>query len=203
MNRLLTSTDNPESENRLDRRTEIPYLSDPRPGQTRMSRSVHLLPDSHAPEAPHRHGEPQSDPAVRPVPLFLTRRYPHKADSKTGFTLLEVMVGLTIGLILLGGLMELISVSLHYGQRLRFKSETLPVLEAAAETILAFPEKAGEGLLVVESFPGTPAVEVQTARIFEKDENTPATLGELYRVQLNYRGQLLEFSLLVPPQPTP
>jgi len=168
-----------------------------------MSRSVRLPPDSHAPEPPPRHGEPEPHPPIPHLTLFLTRRYSHKSSPKAGFTLLEVMVGLTIGLILLGGLMGLISVSLHYGQRLKLKSETLPVLEAAAETILAFPEKAGEGVLVLESFPGTPAVEVHTARVFEKDENTPATLGELYRVQLNYRGQLLEFSILVPPQSTP
>jgi len=130
------------------------------------------------------------------------RGLPAGADSRKGFTLLEVMVSLTIGLILLGGLMGLISVSLHYGQRLRHKSEVQPVLEAAAQTILAFPEKAGEGTLVMESFPDKPAVEIQLARVFEKDETTPPTLGELYRVQLYYQGQMIEFSILVPTPPT-
>ena len=76
------------------------------------------------------------------------------------------------------------------------------MLEAAAQTILAFPEKAGEGTLVMESFPDKPAVEIQLARVFEKDETTPPTLGELYRVQLYYQGQMIEFSILVPTPPT-
>jgi prepilin-type N-terminal cleavage/methylation domain-containing protein len=120
--------------------------------------------------------------------------------SKGGFTLLEVMVSLVLGALILGGLMGLISVSLQYSQRLKEKSQIQPLLESAAQEILANPEKAISGSVNIGSTPDAPRINI----LFEKQEleqrrgfaNRP---GELYRVLLECRGQLLEFSLYVTP----
>ena len=62
-----------------------------------------------------------------------------------GFTLLEVLVSLILGSMIVGGLMGLISLSLHYQHRLKIKSQIQPLLESAAEEILADPQKAAAG----------------------------------------------------------
>jgi len=121
-------------------------------------------------------------------------------STKGGFTLLEVMVSLIIGALILGGLMGLISVSLQYSQRLKVKSQIQPLLESVAQEILASPEKAVTGSLVLASEPGAPQVNVLYTR-----EELPEMTGhpaELYRVMLECRGQVLEFSLYVTPTST-
>ena len=124
-------------------------------------------------------------------------------STKGGFTLLEVMVSLIIGALILGGLMGLISVSLQYSQRLKVKSQIQPLLESVAQEILANPEKAVTGSLVLASGPGAPQVNVLYTR-----EELPDLKGmgghpaELYRVMLECRGQVLEFSLYVTPTDT-
>jgi len=121
-------------------------------------------------------------------------------STKGGFTLLEVMVSLIIGALILGGLMGLISVSLQYSQRLKVKSQIQPLLESVAQEILANPEKAVTGSLVLASEPGAPQVNVLYTR-----EELPEMTGhpaELYRVMLECRGQVLEFSLFVTPTDT-
>ena len=121
-------------------------------------------------------------------------------STKGGFTLLEVMVSLIIGALILGGLMGLISVSLQYSQRLKVKSQIQPLLESVAQEILASPEKAVTGSLVLASEPGAPQVNVLYTR-----EELPEMTGhpaELYRVMLECRGQVLEFSLYVTPTDT-
>jgi len=121
-------------------------------------------------------------------------------STKGGFTLLEVMVSLIIGALILGGLMGLISVSLQYSQRLKVKSQIQPLLESVAQEILANPEKAVTGSLVLASEPGAPQVNVLYTR-----EELPEMTGhpaELYRVMLECRGQVLEFSLYVTPTDT-
>jgi len=121
-------------------------------------------------------------------------------STREGFTLLEVMVSLVLGALILGGLMGLISVSLQYSQRLKEKSQIQPLLESAAQEILANPEKAIDGSLTIGSEPDAPRVNI----LFEKEElpersGIPSRPGELYRVLLECRGQLLEFSLYVTP----
>lgn len=116
-----------------------------------------------------------------------------------GFTLLEVMVSLLVGTLIVGGIMGVISASLQFNLRLSEKSSIQPVLEAAAQEILADPRKAESGELMLDALPGTPVVGIQT---------TPVDLGggtraggrarALYRVQLLYRGEQLEFSLVIP-----
>lgn len=124
-------------------------------------------------------------------------------STKGGFTLLEVMVSLIIGALILGGLMGLISVSLQYSQRLKVKSQIQPLLESVAQEILANPEKAVTGSLVLASEPGAPQVNILYTR-----EELPDLKGmgshpaELYRVMLDCRGQVLEFSLYVTPTDT-
>jgi prepilin-type N-terminal cleavage/methylation domain-containing protein len=117
-----------------------------------------------------------------------------------GFTLLEVMVSLLLGALMLGGLMGLISASLQYGQRLKEKSQVQPLLESAAEEILANPEKAVAGSITVGTEPNVARINVRV----EKEElpefkRARTDAGELYRVLLEYSGQLLEFSIYVTP----
>jgi prepilin-type N-terminal cleavage/methylation domain-containing protein len=117
----------------------------------------------------------------------------------SGFTLMEVMVGLIIGTIMVGGVMGLISVSLQYQQRLNERSHVQPILEAAAQEILSKPEKALERNMTVDAFPDAPPIEVLIAEVPGTDgrplENDA---GKLFRVQLQLLGQLLEFSIIIP-----
>jgi len=116
-----------------------------------------------------------------------------------GFTLLEVMVSLLVGTLIVGGVMGVISASLQFNLRLKEKSLIQPVLEAAAQEILADPVKAEQGDLTLNDMPETPTVAVRLTRV-EVGPSTP--FGErsrpLYRVRLLYRGEQLEFSLMVP-----
>jgi len=120
-----------------------------------------------------------------------------------GFTLLEVMVSLILGSLIVGGLMGLISLSLHYQHRLQQKSQIQPLLEAAAEEILADPQKAAAGSFSLGTGANAPKVNIQLARVELSELHGPSTrTGGLYRVLLECRGQLLEFSLYVPPSST-
>jgi prepilin-type N-terminal cleavage/methylation domain-containing protein len=124
-------------------------------------------------------------------------------STRGGFTLLEVMVSLVIGALILGGLMGLISVSLQYSQRLKEKSHIQPLLESAAQQILANPEKAVAGSLNIASEPEAPQVNVLYLR--QELPDLRGMMGhpaELYRVLLECRGQVLEFSLYVTPTDT-
>ena len=117
-----------------------------------------------------------------------------------GFTLLEVLVSLIIGALILGGLMGLISVSLQYSQRLKEKSQIQPLLESVAQEILANPVKATSGSLALPREPGVPPVNMHfTEEELPQLRGTPAGFRKLYRVLLECRGQVLEFSLFVTP----
>ena len=117
-----------------------------------------------------------------------------------GFTLLEVMASLILGSLIVGGLMGLISLSLHYQHRLKEKSQIQPLLEAAAEEILADPQKAAAGSLSLGSGPNAPKVMIRLTQVELPELQGPVTrAGGLYRVLLECRGQLLEFSLYLPP----
>jgi prepilin-type N-terminal cleavage/methylation domain-containing protein len=124
-------------------------------------------------------------------------------STEKGFTLLEVMVSLILGALILGGLMGLISVSLQYSQRLKVKSQVQPLLESVAQEILANPVKAVTGSLNITSAPDAPRVNILYAR--EELPDLKGMVGhpaELYRVLLECRGQVLEFSLYVTPTDT-
>lgn len=119
--------------------------------------------------------------------------------SQSGFTLIEVLVGLIIGTLILGGVMELISVSLQYTQRVKEKAQVQPVLEAAAQEILADPKKAMEGSLSMGGTADAPTVTVSLSPVEGLNLKPAArTAEQLFRVMLSYRGHLLEFSLLIP-----
>lgn len=123
------------------------------------------------------------------------------SSGRSGFTLLEVLVSLILGSMIVGGLMGLISLSLHYQHRLKVKSQIQPLLEAAAEEILSDPQKAGTSFLALGSGADAPKVNIHTTRVELPEAHGLATpTGALYRVLLECRGQLLEFSLYFPPK---
>ncbi len=128
--------------------------------------------------------------AARPFTLFRSNR--------RGFTLLEMLVSLIIGTIIAGGVMGLISVSLQHKYRIKEKSLIQPVLESAAQLILADPARAAEGSVVLNSLAGSPVVGVSLVPV-PLDDNLPGgSAGQLCRVMLNYRTGQLEFSMIVP-----
>ena len=116
-----------------------------------------------------------------------------------GFTLLEVMVALIIGTVIVGGVMGVISVSLQYSKRVKEKSLYQPVLEAAAQEILANPELAKEGAINVAGIPNAPPVSVSIAEVTgSSGDEVRIRTGQLYRVMLSCAGQVLEFSVIIP-----
>jgi prepilin-type N-terminal cleavage/methylation domain-containing protein len=116
-----------------------------------------------------------------------------------GFTLLEVMVGLVIAVVVLGGAMGGISAALQFGTRIKQRNAVQPVLEAAAQQILIAPEKLREGALVLETIPGVPPVEVVAREVVAANgDELPNRSAQLYRVLLQCRSQTLEFSVLLP-----
>ncbi len=117
-----------------------------------------------------------------------------------GFTLLEVLVSLILGSMIVGGLMGLISLSLHYQHRLKIKSQIQPLLESAAEEILADPQKAAAGSMSMGTGIDAPKVSIRLTRMeLPEPHGLTTRAGALYRVLLNCRGQVLEFSLYLPP----
>jgi len=120
-----------------------------------------------------------------------------KSDS--GFTLIEVLVSLVLGTLIVGGVMGVVSVSLQYTQRVDKKSVVQPVLEAAAQELLVHPEKAQDGSLTLSEFPNKPTVDVSIASVQGADGYEISNrVGQLYRVQISYERNLLEFSLIIP-----
>ena len=115
-----------------------------------------------------------------------------------GFTLLEVMVALIVGTIVAGGVMGLISVSLQYKQRLKEKSRIQPVLEAVAQAILADPRQAAEGNLNLSALKDAPPVDISVVRVAEGQQSGSNRMDQLYRVLLACKGQMLEFSVIIP-----
>lgn len=115
-----------------------------------------------------------------------------------GFTLLEVMVSLIVGTIVAGGVMGLISVSLQYKQRLKEKSRIQPVLEAVAQAILADPRQAAEGNLNLSALKDAPPVDISVVRVAEGQQSGSNRMDQLYRVLLACKGQMLEFSVIIP-----
>jgi len=119
-------------------------------------------------------------------------------DPHKGFTLMEVMIGLIVGTLIVGGVMGLISSSLQYNQRVKEKTQLQPLLEAAAQEVLAHPEKALDGTLTFADMPEAPPVDIDLAKVIGPDGDIVTKSAQLYRVRLSCRGHVLEFSLLIP-----
>jgi len=127
-------------------------------------------------------------------------RSPLEAGFRSGgFTLLEVMVGLVIAVVVLGGVMGALSAALQYGARIKLRNAIQPVLEAAAQQILASPEKLRQGGVVLETIKGAPPVDVVARQVTAANgDELPNRSAQLYRVLLQCRSQTLEFSVLAP-----
>lgn len=121
-----------------------------------------------------------------------------RVASRGGFTLLEVMIALVIGTLIAGGVMGLISTSLQYRHRLQAKSQVQPVLEAAAQQILADPQEAQQGSLTLRDLPDSPTVDIALTQVPLPAGSLGNQLGAFCHVVLSYQASHLEFSLLIP-----
>lgn len=135
--------------------------------------------------------------------IFRVLHSPHRLRGgfgSRGFTLLEMLVSLIIGTIVAGGVMGLISVSLQHKFRLKDKSQIQPILETAAEAILADPQRIRDGSVSFGELSGAPVVKISAAPVEIGENPAGNKSGQLYRVILDYRGGYLEFSVLLPPE---
>jgi prepilin-type N-terminal cleavage/methylation domain-containing protein len=128
---------------------------------------------------------------------------PKRAESplsrpSRGFTLLEMLVSLIIGTLIIGGVMGMVSVSMQYRYRLNEKRQIQPVLESAAQMILADPTRVAEGSINLSELPGAPTVRVSTEPVDLSDMRTGTKQGQLNRVMLHYKTGELEFSVIIP-----
>jgi hypothetical protein len=110
-----------------------------------------------------------------------------------------MLVGLAVGALIIGAVMGVISESLRYRVNLKEKAYIQPILESAAQVILADPAKANEGFVRLGEFEGSPEVGVYLLPV-PLDEQTEGggKSGRLFRVMLNYKSARLEFSIIVP-----
>ncbi len=133
---------------------------------------------------------------MTPLPLKYTKL--PSIHSYGGFTLLEMLVSLVIGTLILGGVMGMISVSMQYRYRLQEKSQIQPVLESAAQMVLADPKRATGGVIDLPELPGAPAVRVSALPVDLPNMQTGIKRGQLARVILRYKTGELEFSVIIP-----
>ena len=128
-----------------------------------------------------------------------TRRHGCAVIRERGFTLLEMMVSLAIGALIIGAVMGLISESLRYRLNLKEKAYIQPILESAAQVILADPVKALAGFVRLEEIDGSPEVGVYLLPVsLPKESEGGGKSGRLCRVTLNYKSSRLEFSIMIP-----
>jgi prepilin-type N-terminal cleavage/methylation domain-containing protein len=119
-------------------------------------------------------------------------------ECRRGFTLLEMLVALALATLMIGAMLGLISESLRYKINLKDKAQIRPVLEAAAQILLADPVKAMQGSVHLEEFEGAPTVGVNLFPVQLGDSSLEEKSGGLYRVLLSYGSGKLEFSMIVP-----
>lgn len=118
----------------------------------------------------------------------------NRTDTETrGFTLLEMLVALAVAALIIGAVLGVISESLRYKVNLKEKARVQPLLESAAQIILADPVKATQGFIRLEEFDGAPVVGISLLPVKLEDSG-----GGLYRVMLSHGKARLEFSLIVP-----
>ncbi len=120
-------------------------------------------------------------------------------SSVRGFTLLEMMVSLAIGALIIGAVMGVISESLRYRMNLKEKAYVQPILESAAQLILADPASALKGVVRLTELEGSPEVGVYMVPVPLDDQMLGGgKSGRLCRVMLNYKSAVLELSLIIP-----
>ncbi len=110
-----------------------------------------------------------------------------------------MLISLAIGTLIIGAVMGLISESLRYKVNLKEKAYIQPILESAAQVILADPVKAMQGFVRLGELEGSPEVGVYLLPVpLEQESEDGGKFGQLYRVMLNYRSASLEFSIIIP-----
>ncbi|MHC1725719.1 MAG: type II secretion system protein J [Syntrophobacteraceae bacterium] len=145
----------------------------------------------------HIEAEESSRLRAKSIPFF-GRNAPASGLDQCGFTLIEMLVSLIIGTIMVGGVMGLISVSMRQKSQINEKNQIQPVLESAAQIILADPVRATEGIVQLRELAGAPTVAVSLARVEILDRRAGEKSGQLTRVMLNYKTGRLEFSIIIP-----
>ena len=127
-----------------------------------------------------------------------TRRHGCAGTRERGFTLLEMMVSLAIGALIIGAAMGLISESIRYKINLKEKAYIQPILESAAQVILADPVKAMAGFVRLGEIEGSPEVGVHLLPVpLDQETEGGGKSGRLCRVTLNYKSSSLEFSMII------
>lgn len=109
-------------------------------------------------------------------------------------------MSLTLGTLIAGAVMGVISVSLQYTKRVKDRTRVQPYLEAAAQEILSNPDIAHGSVITVGDSKDPVEVEVLIAPVLAPDggEIGNNSTGQLHRVLLRCRGRMLEFSVLIP-----
>ncbi len=115
-----------------------------------------------------------------------------------GFTLIEILVALIIGVLIVGSVMALNGISLRNQRRIERLQDSLPILDAAAQKILQNPKIALEGAITLKELPNSPTVTVETFNQSDKYSFPSLTYGNLYRVKLRYERDIIEFSIIIP-----
>ncbi len=115
-----------------------------------------------------------------------------------GFTLIEILVALIIGVLIVGSVMALNGISLRNQRRIERLQDSLPILDAAAQKILQNPKIALEGAITLKELPNSPTVTVETFNQSDKYSFPFLTYGNLYRVKLRYERDIIEFSIIIP-----
>jgi hypothetical protein len=110
-----------------------------------------------------------------------------------------MMVSLAIGALIIGAVMGLISESIRYRINLKEKAYIQPILESAAQVILADPVKAMAGFVRLGEIEGSPEVGVYLLAVpLAQESEGGGQSGRLCRVTLNYKSSSLEFSIIIP-----
>jgi hypothetical protein len=109
-----------------------------------------------------------------------------------------MMVSLALAALIIGAVMGLISESLRHKANLKEKARIQPILESAAQIILADPAKAMLGSVRLDEFEGAPVVGVFLSPVQLEDTGLGENAGQLCRVMLGYKTGRLEFSVIIP-----
>ncbi|MGA3116667.1 MAG: prepilin-type N-terminal cleavage/methylation domain-containing protein [Syntrophobacteraceae bacterium] len=132
-------------------------------------------------------------------PIPLSGSVSNARRRERGFTLLEMLVSLAIGTLIIGAVMGVISESIRYKINLKEKASIQPILESAAQVILADPVKAMDGFVRLAELEGSPEVGVNLLPVaLDQESEGGGKSGRLFRVMLNYKSASLEFSIIIP-----
>jgi hypothetical protein len=110
-----------------------------------------------------------------------------------------MLVSLAIGALIIGAVMGVISESLRYRINLKEKAYIQPILESAAQVILADPAKALDGFVRLTEIQGSPEVGVFLLPVpLGEQMEGGGKFGRLCRVVLSYKSAILELSIIIP-----